>query len=192
MCRLTKHCYAPTSFARQNPMGLKQRLEAEAAVRSEQLASRFPSARCISCGTAGVGELQPTEFHWRKQVGRSAEHHVRIEHASSHLLCDSCLDELRRRRRWFWPIRYAGGIGLAAALCGVVTVPVLLYCMRLSTSERREIISIGLVAAILLPVAIIALAVARRYSVPASLLDMTGRGWECISLRPGNRGPTGA
>ena len=163
-------------------MDLMQRLEAEAAAR-EKLLSQFPSDRCVDCGTAGMHGLLLTEFRWRKQVGR-VEDDVRIEHSSTHPLCESCLAELRSRRKWFWPMRYAGGIALAAAFCGVVAAPVLLYGMQLSASERSAVLSVGVVATILLPCAIFVLAVTRRFSVPSSLLDMTGRGWECISLRP--------
>jgi len=163
-------------------MGLKDRLHEEAASRGEQLRSRFEPGRCIGCGSTGANDLRPAEFQWRKQVGRSANHHVRIEHASTHLLCNTCLTGLRSRRRWFWPIRYAGGFGLAAALCGIVTVPTLLYCMKLNSSERGMIMSVGVLSAVLLPLALVALTIARRFSVPPCLLDMTGRGWECIAL----------
>ena len=164
-------------------MGLRQRLEAEAQARSAQLALRSSTTHCVFCSTTSVGKLRLTQFVWRKQVGRSADHHVRIEHISMHLLCEHCLKEIVRRRKWFWPIRYAGGVGLAGGLCGVVTVPALLYLMKLSNSERQFIFLVGLVSAILLVVGLVALAVARRCSVPPTLLDMTGNGWECVSLQ---------
>jgi hypothetical protein len=79
-------------------------------------------------------------------------------------------------------MRYAGGIGLAAALCGITTMPIVLYCMQLNSAERRQMISIGVLAAVLLPASLYSLYVARRFSVPPTLLDMTSRGWECIAV----------
>jgi hypothetical protein len=146
----------------------------------------FDPRVCISCGTAGsanaAGKLVPIQFLWRKQVGKSAEIHTRLEHVSTHPMCSSCWEELRGSRRWFWPIRYAGGVALAAGICGAVTVPVLLYSMKLNPAERRYIIGVGIVAAVLLAAGIVALNVARRFSVPPPLLEMTRNSWECISV----------
>ena len=151
-------------------MRLEERLKAEAAARAERLALFDPTV-CISCGMAGAGELVPVQYVWRKQVGRSAEAHTRIEHVSAHPMCPSCRDELRGRRRWFWPIRYAGGVGLAAGICGIITIPVVLYSMKLNPAER-------------LPAGLVGLAVARRFSVPPPLLEMTRNSWECVAVRP--------
>jgi hypothetical protein len=132
------------------------------------LRTRFQPGKCLACGSSGSDPLRQIEIVWCKQIGKSAEHHVRIEHRSLHAMCASCWSELRSRRRWFWPIRYASGFALAAAICGIVTVPVLLYCMRLNTAERREMIAVGAMALVLLPAALVGLAVARRFSVPAT------------------------
>jgi hypothetical protein len=115
-------------------------------------------------------------------VGRGPEHHVRVEHESVHPICPACLAELRRRRRAFWPMRYLGGIALAGGICGVVTVPILLWAMNLSPAERRTMEGIGWASGVLLLVGVFGLWVARGYSVPRSLFDMTGRGWECVGV----------
>ena len=78
---------------------------------------------------------------------------------------------------------------LAIALCGIVSVPVLLYSMHLDADERGTLIPIGVAAAVLLPTSLYLLWVARRYSVPASLVDMTANGWECVGVAPTSDGP---
>lgn len=161
---------------------LQEQLEAEAKLRGEQLASRFGSTRCVACGVPRAG-LVLGEFRWTKSVGRNAHHQVTVRHESTHTLCPACLEELKRRRRWFWPIRYAGGIALAAALCGIVAAPALLYCLKLDPEEHRQVVTVGIAAVALLPAAIYALRMARRFSVPEPLFDMTGGGWECTSVR---------
>lgn len=164
-------------------MALKEKLLQEAQERDERLSGRFDNTRCISCGAAKGAALSFVEFRWRKQVSLGAEHHVRVEHSSRHLLCRSCWAELSGRRRWFWPLRYAGGIAVAAGLCGIVTAPALLYFMRLTPAERSELLLTGALAIIFLCAGILGLWFARRFSVPASLLDMTSHGWECIGIR---------
>jgi hypothetical protein len=163
-------------------MGLHEKLQAEAAARAAHLATRFPANRCIACGSTKTADLLPTDFKWRKQVGRNQHHHVRVTHTSTHGLCPPCLTELRHCRRRFWPLRYAGGIALAAALCAVIAAPILLACMNLAPDERRQIIATGAAGIPLLPAALMTLRAARRFSVPACLFDMTGNGWECISV----------
>jgi hypothetical protein len=162
-------------------MNRHQKLEAEAEQRSRELATRFTPDRCIACGTAGAHPLRSTEFLWRKQLG-AAEHVVRAQHISTHLLCDSCLGELRSRRRWFWPGRFLGGIAFGAALCGIIAAASVIFFMNLRPSERAEANSIGIAAVVLLPLGIITWVLARRLSVPATLLDMTRRGWECVHV----------
>jgi hypothetical protein len=120
-------------------MDLREKLQAEADARAAHLATRFAPNRCIACGSTKAAELIPTDFKWRKQVGRGEHHHERVTHTSTHPLCAACMAELRRLRRRFWPLRYAGGIALT-------------------------------------------LRAARRFSVPGSLFDMTGNGWECIGV----------
>jgi hypothetical protein len=56
--------------------------------------------------------------------------------------------------------------------------------MHLTRAEREGTIILGAAAAVLLPVSLIVLRLARGYSVPSSLIDMTGRGWESIALGP--------
>lgn len=164
-------------------MGLREQLEAEAEERTKVFVSRADPTRCLSCGSRGAPRLLSSEFRWRKQVGANQHHHVRVEHSSTHPLCSACLQQLRYRRRWFWPIRYAGGTALAAGICGVVTVPILLWCLHLNADEHREVISTGIVSLVLLVAGIWTLGYARHLSVPPTLLDMTGRGWECVSVR---------
>src|SRR6476469_2182045 len=107
-------------------MGLLEKLQAEADARAAHLATRFPANRCIACGSTQTADLLPAQFNCRKHVGRNQHQHVRVTHASTHPLCPPCLTELRRRRRRFWPLRYTGGITLAAALCAVIAAPLLL------------------------------------------------------------------
>ena len=163
-------------------MDLREKLQAEADARAAHLATRFAPNRCIACGSTRAADLIPTDFKWRKQVGRSEHHHERVTHTSTHPLCAACLAELRRLRRRFWPLRYAGGIALAAALCAVIAPPILLACMQLAPDERRQIIATGAAGVLLLPTALLTLRAARRFSVPGSLFDMTGNGWECIGV----------
>lgn len=129
-----------------------------------------------------AADLLPADFKWRKQVGRSEHHHERVTHTSTHPLCAACLTELRRRRRRFRPLRYTGGIALAAALCAVIATPILLACMRLAPDERRQMIATGAAGLLLLSAALMTLRAAQRFSVPGCLLDMTGNGWECIGV----------
>jgi hypothetical protein len=163
-------------------MGLRETLQAEAEARAAHLATVFAPSRCIACGSTKAADLSSTDFKWRKQVGRSQHHHERVTHTSTHMLCPPCLTELRRRRRRFWPLRYAGGIALAAALCAVIATPILLACMRLAPDERSQMIATGAAGLLLLPAAGMTLRAARRFSVPACLFDMTGNGWECIGV----------
>jgi len=166
-------------------LGFKVNLESEAHARKEKLVSRFKNERCISCGTAGVAPLTPVDFHWRKQVGRETNLR-RVEHTSRHELCEQCLAQLQTRRKVFWPLRYAAGIGLAGGLCGVIGVTCVLYIMRLRPDEQRQAIWIGIAAALLLPVSIFGLWMSRRLSVPQSLVDMTRDGWECVAVAKQN------
>jgi len=54
---------------------------------------------------------------------------------------------------------------------------------ELASQERREVIAVSLASALLLSAAVFLLYKARSLSVPASLLEMTGKGWECIGLK---------
>jgi hypothetical protein len=170
-------------------MGLRERLQAEAQTRAQQLASRGSPTLCIACGTTGPGALLAAAFRWRKQVGRSAEHHVRVEHVSVHPICPACLADVRRRRRTFWLLRYLGGFALAAGLCGVIAVPILLLIMNLAPAERRQMTGVGWASAAPLLLGLATLALARRLSVPKSLLDMTDHGWECVTVEDSSPAP---
>jgi hypothetical protein len=164
-------------------MGLRERLQAEAQARSEQLATRFRDDRCIACGTAGIAGLILAEFHWRKEVARSETHAIRVDHTSIHPMCPSCLAQVQSRRPWYWTLRYTGLVAFAAALCAIIAGIAVLWLMHLTNEERgqfRMLIAAGLV---LLPLAVFISWLSRRYSVPASLVDMAGRGWECVGLR---------
>jgi hypothetical protein len=156
----------------------------EADERAKKLADGFHLDRCVSCGTAGVKELQRVEFLWRKQEGSHETGGVRAEHVSVHALCAPCLAAVRTKRRWFWPIRYAGGVVLAISICGIVTCPTLIWLMRLNPSELRSVRSIGILAVAMLPVAVFALWLARGFSVPSTLFEFTRGSWECIRIRP--------
>src|SRR3954453_21940203 len=94
---------------------LQIRLKQEATERVAALAEEVPGDRCVGCGTSV--DLHAVSFTWRKQVGTSDTHHVRVEHVSTHSVCAQCLQELRARRRMWFAARYAGGIGLGAAIC---------------------------------------------------------------------------
>jgi hypothetical protein len=80
-------------------------------------------------------------------------------------------------------VRYLGGVLLAAALSGLIACPILLIFMRLNREERTQVIAVLATSAVLLPVAWLLLRIADRLSVPASLVDMTGDGWECVAIK---------
>jgi hypothetical protein len=166
-------------------MSLHEKLQSEATARAADLAARFPQSRCIACAAPAGNSvtLRPTEFHWRKQVGRSEHHHVRVTHVSTHPLCPACLAQLRHRRRRFWPLRYAGGVTLAAACCALIAPPILLAFMHLDSGERTQVLITAAAGLLLLPAALVMLRSARRFSVPHTLLDLTGRGWDCTAVK---------
>ncbi|MDB5322439.1 MAG: hypothetical protein JWN40_4070 [Phycisphaerales bacterium] len=79
-------------------------------------------------------------------------------------------------------MRYLGGVLLAGALSGLIACPILLFFMQLNREERTQVIAVLASAAVILPVAWLLLKTADRLSVPATLVDMTGDGWECVAI----------
>jgi hypothetical protein len=148
--------------------------------RATYLAARFPPGRCVACG--GATQLTSLRFRWRKLVGKTMHSYVRARHESRHPLCQTCLAQLRARRRRFWPVRYVGGFLLAASLCGLIACPMLLLFMRLNRAERTQVLVAMAAGAAALPVAWLLLRIADRLSVPGSLAAMAGDGWECVSV----------
>jgi hypothetical protein len=54
--------------------------------------------------------------------------------------------------------------------------------MRLNPAERAEDISVLVLSAVLVPLALLLSRFERGLSVPARMLDLTGRGWECCDV----------
>ena len=65
--------------------------------------------------------------------------------------------------------------------------------MRLNRAERTQVLATIAASVVVLPVAWLLLRTADRLSVPDSLGDMAGDGWECVSVSeavpPAGRGP---
>ena len=161
-------------------MALEDRLQTEMQQRAAYLAAHFPPDRCVGCGEGA--RLTPLRFRWRKLVGKTMHSYVRARHESRHPLCQACLAQLRARRRKFWPVRYVGGFLLTASLCGLIACPILLLFMRLNRAERTQVLVTIAASVVVLPVAWLLLRTADRLSVPESLADMAGEGWECVAV----------
>ena len=67
-------------------------------------------------------------------------------------------------------------------MCGIVACVMLLLFLRMNRSERREVTGVAWASGVLLPLSLAVLWRARTYSVPPALLEMTGKGWECIGV----------
>jgi hypothetical protein len=165
-----------------------ERLRAEAEVRGRDLAARFPPDRCLGCELADPAKVHACRFHWSRSV-RTFRTSVKITQDSVHALCEDCFAALHARRRWFWLVRALGGFGFGAALCGIVTCPVLLATLHMNAQERLEAISVGTAAVVLHPVSLLVLRYARWLSVPPKLFALTARAWECFGVTkiPGPR-----